>query len=98
MANVDRIRKVENDREFENVIDDFITQGYEVLDRGENSCRLRENKGWGSIAVHILLIFLTGWWTFGIGNLIYALITRYKSGQKLLIKIKRKKEENNDVG
>ena len=38
MAN--RIRRVTSQREFEQVIDDFVTTGYKVESRGENNALL----------------------------------------------------------
>ncbi|WP_390217615.1 hypothetical protein [Halobacillus seohaensis] len=66
--------------------------GYQVLSRGETSISLRQNGGWGAVGPHILIAVLTIWWTFGIGNLLYALYKRY-SGEKILIKLEDLKEE-----
>jgi hypothetical protein len=35
-----RLRKAASQSEFENIIDDYITQRYKVKDRGEKSARL----------------------------------------------------------
>lgn len=71
MALTQRIRRVENQKELERVVDDFITTGYEVESKGENNAKLIKR---GKRNKHLLIFLLTGWWTFGIGNLIYALI------------------------
>lgn len=89
---VDRIRRVESQREKENVTDDYVTQGYEVMARGENTCKLREHGGWGSFAGHVIVFLLFGWWTLGISNLIFALYKRY-SGEKVLIKLNKQELE-----
>ncbi len=68
MAN--RIRRVTSQREFEQVIDDFVTTGYKVESRGENNALLKKFKKKN----HGLVALLTVWWTCGIGNLIYAFI------------------------
>ena len=85
---VDRIRKVDDKREMEEVVDDYITTGYEVMDRGQGSIKLRKNDGWGSIGGHIAVFLLTAWFSAGIGNLIYALVKRY-NGEKVLVQLRR---------
>jgi hypothetical protein len=76
-----RIRRVQNLREMESVTDDFITQGYKVKNRGQDSVLLFRNGGFGSVLIHIIVFFCTVWWTFFIGNLLYAVITYYKGGK-----------------
>ena len=79
------IRRVHNRREFEAVRDDFITQGYEVLEDGHATVLMRKGT-WGSPGFHVMVAIFTIWWTFGIGNGIYAVIAHYTAGQ-VLIKI-----------
>lgn len=74
-----RIRRAETRQEFERVIDDFITQGYEVESRGEENARLKK-KDYGSLLGHIVVFVLT-FWTFGLGNLIYALYKNKKADE-----------------
>ncbi len=66
----ERIRRVSSQREFEQVIDDFVTTGYKVVTRGENNALLKKFKKKN----HGLVAALTVWWTCGLGNLIYACI------------------------
>lgn len=68
MAN--RIRRCSNEKEFEQVIDDFITTGYEIQSRGNDNALLVKKKK----KDHFKIALLTVWWTCGIGNLIYALM------------------------
>ena len=88
---VDRIRRVDNQREMEEIIDDYVTTGYKVISRGETTTKVRENGGWGSIGGHLITLLLTSWFTFGIGNLIYALVKHY-SGEKVLVKVRKDTE------
>lgn len=80
-----RLRKVTSKKEMDNLIDDYVTQRYEILEQGERSALVRK-VSWGTSGGHILWALLTVWFTFGLGNLVYALIVRY-SGEKVLIKI-----------
>jgi len=52
------------------VIDDYITQGYDVKSRGEASARLHESD-YGTVVAHILIFVFFGWWTLGLANLLY---------------------------
>ncbi len=80
-----RIRRVTTRKEFDNIVDDYTVQGYQVLNQGDKSALLRK-KSWGSMGGHILWFILTFWWTVGFGNLIYALIAHY-SAEQILVKM-----------
>ncbi|MDL0120922.1 hypothetical protein PNQ29_14440 [Halobacterium salinarum] len=80
-----RIRRVDDKREMERVIDDFITQGYKVKNQGERST-LMKKKTWGSGGTHLIIAILTIWWTLGIGNLAYA-IYKYFTAEEVQIKV-----------
>ena len=83
MAN--RIRRCSDEKEYERLIDDFITTGYEVKSRGEENALLVKK---GKHDKHLLVFLLTFWFTLGIGNLIYALIPA-KVEDEVLIKLER---------
>lgn len=68
---INRIRRCSSRKEYEQLIDDYITVGYTVKARGEDNARLIKK---GRHTKHGLVFLLTFWWTLGIGNLIYALI------------------------
>jgi len=75
-----RLRKVSTQKEMESMIDDYATQGFEIIDRGERSTMLRR-KTWGTPAGHLCWFLFTVWFSFGLGNLIYALIAHYSAEQ-----------------
>lgn len=58
-------------------------QGYEVLREGEGSLLMRKST-WGSTGTHVVIALLTIWWTIGIGNLIYALVSHNGADQVML--------------
>jgi len=87
-----RIRRVSSRKELENMVDDYVTQGYQLLEQGDRSAMLRK-KTWGSAGGHVLWGVLTIWWTFGLGNLIYALVA-HLGADRILLKI----DEANAVG
>lgn len=80
-----RVRRVEDKREMEKVIDDFVTQGYNIKNQGERST-LMKKKTWGTGGMHVVVALLTIWWTFGIGNATYA-IYKYMTAEEVQIKV-----------
>lgn len=79
-----RIRKCSNEKEFEQLIDDFITTGYEIQSRGNDNALLVKKKP----KDHAKVALLTVWFTLGIGNLIYAFIPA-KIEDEVMLKIVR---------
>ena len=80
---VQRIRRVNNKKELERVVDDFLTMGYVIESQGEDTIRIAKK---AKKDKHLLIALLTGWWTIGIGNIIYALLPA-KNSDEVLIKI-----------
>ena len=83
-----RLRNVDSENHMEELVEDFITQGYEVLNRGEGSTLVRV-KTYGSGMTHFVVFLLTAWWTIGLGNLLYAIIAHVRAEQ-VLVRIRRK--------
>jgi hypothetical protein len=75
-----RLRKATTQKEMENLIDDYVTQGYEIVERGERSTMMRR-KTWGTASGHFVWFLLTVWFTAGLGNLAYALIAHFTAEQ-----------------
>ena len=80
-----RLRKAASQREFDTLVDDYITEGYTIISKGERNTLLRR-KSWGSMGAHIIIFLLSAWWTFLIGNIIYALIA-HSSADKVMVKL-----------
>ncbi|GAA0465361.1 hypothetical protein MUK72_00785 [Halococcus dombrowskii] len=80
-----RIRRVDDQREMEKVIDDFVTQGYRIKEQGENSTMMKE-KDWGSGGMHLIVLVFLGWWTVGIANAVYAAY-KYFTGAEVKIQV-----------
>ena len=78
-----RIRRVKDKKELERLVDDFLTMGYVIESQGEDNVRVVKK---AQKDKHLLIFLLTGWWTIGIGNLIYALLPA-KNSEEVLIKI-----------
>ncbi len=86
MAN--RIRRCTTQKEFERLIDDFVTTGYTIKSRGEENALLVKK---GTHDKHLLIFLLTFWFTLGLGNLIYALIPT-KNEDEVMIKLEKEAE------
>jgi len=80
-----RIRRVEDRREMEKVVDDFMTQGYKIKNEGQNSTLLKK-KTWGSGSGHIVTAVLTVWWTCGLGNVVYA-VFKNMTAEEVQVKV-----------
>lgn len=82
---VSRIRSVDSARQMDATVDDFVTQGFLVKERGERSTLIKR-KEWGTAGGHVLVGLLTVWWTVGLGNLTYGLIKHY-TAEEILVKV-----------
>lgn len=80
-----RVRRVEGQKEMEQVIEDFLTRGYKIKNEGQNSTMVKKNT-WGSGTGHIVVAALTVWWTIGIGNVVYA-IYKNRTAEEVQIKV-----------
>lgn len=89
-----RIRKVKSKEELEEMVDDFITQGYKVVSEGESTTRLKK-KEWGTASMHIIIFIIFGCLSLGIANLVYALIA-HSNAEEVLVKVVGKNKEEDD--
>ena len=78
----DRMRRCRDRQEMEHVVDDYVTLGYKITSRGEDSVTLRQIKPHDK---HLFVFLVFGWWTCGLANLIYAAIPRY--GEEVFVKV-----------
>lgn len=81
-----RIRKVRSEKEFEEVLDEYITIGYNEKERGEKTAMMMKTE-YGGVSSHILIFAFTIWWTFGLGNVLWAIYNYYQKSDKVLIKL-----------
>jgi len=89
-----RIKKVKTKKEFDTVVDDFLTQGYRVSEEGNQTVMLQQQT-WGSAGGHALWALLTVWWTCGIGNFGYAIYAHFDA-PKVLVKLDDAKRRDAD--
>ncbi|WP_049894356.1 hypothetical protein [Halogranum rubrum] len=70
-------------REFERLIDDEEIEGWKIKEDGDERV-LMFKPNYGTLGGHTLVALLTVWWTFGIGNGLYAAYKYVKSPQKVV--------------
>jgi hypothetical protein len=70
-----RIVRVADRRALDRSVEDYLVRGYEIREQGDTSTLMKE-RDWGDAPVHILLVVLTVWWTFGLANALYAIYRR----------------------
>lgn len=87
-----RVRRVEDQRERDRSVDEFITRGYQIKSEGETSTRLKK-KDWGDAMTHLIIAVLTVWWTFGFANMLYAVYKRVNA-EEVVIRV----DDENGIG
>ena len=70
IAEATRIRKYKSREEMERALDEFITTGYTVREKGENTTLVRKNE-WGSGLVIVILAICT-WIVLEIPTIVYV--------------------------
>lgn len=66
-------------------VDDAKTEGWNLDEEGENRAVMIK-RGYGTLGGHVLIAFLTIWWTFGLGNVIYAAYKYFGDTDKKVIR------------
>jgi len=82
-----RIRDTLDKKEYDQLVDDFITTGYEIKEQGETNTLLKK-KSWGSAAgwiVSILLALILSWTIIGLFiPVVYAIYAHYTAPEVLV--------------
>ena len=82
----ERIRRAQNQKEYEQLLDEYITLGYKIKSRGETTCNLQKSS-YGGIVSHIIIFCVIGWGSFLIGNILWLVYNYYSKSDKVLLKI-----------
>ena len=67
-------------------VDDAIVSGWKVKTKGNNTAIL-EKRTLGGPMGHFIVLILTVWFTFGLGNLAFAGYRWFMNGKELQIKV-----------
>ncbi len=80
-----RIRKARTERDYEEIIDELITQGYKIESQGASSTQLMK-AAYGGVVSHILIFIIFGWWTIFVANIIWLAYNYYAHSDRVLVK------------
>jgi hypothetical protein len=79
------VKRVTKDR-LQNEVEDSVVAGWKLKSQNENVAILKKSGDFGSAGIHLIIAFLTIWWTFGLGNILYSTYTYLAHAQELQIK------------
>ena len=82
------IKRVMTKKEMEQATEDAQAEGWKLKSSSDNVAVLEKHGGFGGIVGHIVAFIFVGWWTFLIGNALYAGYRYYKDKKELRIKRK----------
>ena len=80
-----RTRTVDTDREREQAVDEYASDGYRVVHDGDTQTKVRKRDHGGWVG-HLVLFIIAGWWTLGLANIIYALYRRIVSKDSVMVR------------
>ena len=81
------VKRVKDKKALETAVEDAQAEGWKLSAQSDGTAVLKKPGNLGSIVGHVVVFVLTVWWTFFLGNILYATY-RYVSGsQELRIKI-----------
>ncbi len=84
------VKRVNTKKELDAAVEDAMVEGWTVKTTGNQNAVMKKHGGFGGLLGHALVLLFTCWFTFGIGNLIYAGIRYVTGAQELRIKIVEK--------
>lgn len=78
---------------FQKRIEDEQTEGWKIKEDGDERVVMYK-PNYGSLGGHVLIALLTIWWTFGIGNALYAAYKYWGDSDKKVIRDPEAQEES----
>ena len=81
------VKRVKNKSALERAIEDATVEGWKLNTRSDTTAVMKKSGGVGSALGHLILLLLTAWWTFFLGNIAYAAYKYVSGSQELRIKI-----------
>jgi hypothetical protein len=83
-VNIKRVSK----KEFDDRIDDAVVEGWKLKSKGD-SVAVLEKRTFGGAVGHFVVLLLTFWFSFGLGNLAFAGYRYFVNKQELHIKVQK---------
>jgi len=82
------IKRVESKKALEQAIEDAQAEGWKLKSSSDNVAVLEQPGGLGGAVGHITVLIFTSWWTFGIGNVLFAAYRYFTGKKELRIKLR----------
>lgn len=68
-------------------IDDAKVEGWSLDEQQGDDRAVMVRRGYGTLGAHGLVFLLTIWWTFGLGNVLYAAKKYFYDADKRVIRV-----------
>ena len=82
------IKRISTKKELEQAVEDAHAEGWKLKSHSDNVSVLEKSGGFGGLAGHALVFVLTVWFTFGFGNVAFALYRHFSGKKELKLKLK----------
>jgi hypothetical protein len=73
-------------KELRREIEDAQVEGWEIDQEQGDHKAVMVRRGYGTLGGHFLIAILTVWWTFGIGNALYATYKYFGDTEKKVLR------------
>ena len=75
-------------KEFESEVEDAQAEQWKLKSKSDNVALFEKPGGFGGLGGHAIVFLLSVWWTFGLGNVAYAVFRYFTDKKELRIKVK----------
>lgn len=83
------VKRVKTKKELDEFVEDREAEGFKLESMTDRQAILiRRNIG--GLVGHFIIFLLTVWWTFFLGNILYAVYRHFGKGEELIIKVEGK--------
>jgi len=83
------VKRVKSKKALESAIEDAQVEGWKLKTRGDTNAVMTKHGSYGGILGHAIVMIFTAWWTFFVGNLLYAGYRYVSETQELQIKVEK---------
>ena len=82
------IKRVASKKELEQATEDAQAEGWKLKSSSDNVAVLEQPGGLGGAIGHTVVFLFTVWWTFGVGNVLFAAYRYFTGKKELRIKLR----------
>lgn len=80
-----RTRTAESRAEFERAVEDYVVLGWRLVRRSPYVAEVKR-RTWGKPRKHFLVFAVMGWWTFGLANIVYAMVAHMRA-ERIIVRL-----------